>query len=661
MPSYTPYVAHTRRVTARLRARMHNQSFTSTILASTEANKTDLSRVADARLRELLALRADHQRTFDPIFKQRALSLLQTLPLKAVADDPKLSFTMGALRVCGYFSATQSPATFNLLNHATRHSFLLDALSVSQLFFALEDMHHPQTAEVVSIVLPRVTELATEFTVREARLVLDVCFKHGLLTMELNKKLADIITDAVNDLRGNELASAVSAVLRMCTDEVARRFLEAATPRLCRALRETTEQMHLYKVTYLYPAGGGDAEASSSRSMLAGGPDGEPPTNPAMETPTERTLRHRKEEEWRQFLISQVYEGVTLYRELQRGITWLCWAPLPLLNEVVRCALLWSEPLLDGSPEHSLDSLQAEDADVRTSSCATPANVELTPAMEDRERYARDLPQVRRRSLCHCLKMLHLASYRHLPALRLLSARIAASKDDIGTSSSTAVTPELAQAVEAIAFFYATNCAPAVTAIVDEVLEQVEPLMNAPGLVNSARALSAEDLKLAERVVLRVLFSCARLLSTLVEKAGKSALETSPAQEEAIRSILAQATAIAVSPMSQAYLALGLRPNQKGKGGIDALRAQKLITTMHMFYAITVLLALHPETGAAPAASDGAASDVLRANLGRLVPWAQALATTETGGLPEEAAVEMAKALTVLKKRPEIMSTLPRG
>ncbi|KAG5495638.1 hypothetical protein GH5_03303 [Leishmania sp. Ghana 2012 LV757] len=660
MPSYTPYVAHAKKVTARLRSRMHNQSFTSAVRASTEVNQNELSRVADARLRELMALRADHQRTFDPLFKQQALKLLQTLPLKAVADDPHLSYTMSALRVCGYFSATQSPATFNLLNHTTRHTFLLDAFSVSQLLFALDDMRHPQTAEILSIVLPRVTELATEFTQREARLVLGACFKHNLLTMELNEKLADVITGSVNDLRGNDLAGAVSAVLNMCTAKVARRFLETATPRLCRALRETAEQVHLYKTTYLQPVGGGAAASDAARSMLTGGSDDERPPNPAMETPTERTLRHRKEEEWRRFLITQIYEGVTLHRELQRGIAWLCWAPRPLLNEVVRCTLLWSEPTLVSSPGHSLAALKAEEAGENASSGATPADGELALAMEDREMYARDLPQVRRRSLCYCLKMLHLTSYRHLPALRLLSARIAVSKDVMGIVSPTEVARELSQAVEAIAFFYATDCAPAVTAIVDDIVEHVEPLMNAPALQSRARLLSAEELKLAERVVVRVLLSCARLLSTLMEeKGGKSALETAPVQEEAMRAILAQATALAASPMSQAYLALGLRLIPGGTMERAPLRAQHLISTMHLFYAITVILTLSAQTGAAPAASDGVAHDVLRANLRQLVPWAQAMATMQAGGLPEEATVEMAKALTLLKKSPEIMGTPP--
>ncbi|XQJ29857.1 mitochondrial RNA binding protein, putative [Leishmania guyanensis] len=663
MPSYTPYVAHTKRVTARLRARMHNQSFGNALLASAAVERSDLSKVADMRLGELVALRADHQRTFDPLFKQKALNLLQTLPLKAAAEDPHFSYTMGALRVCGYFSAAQSPATFNLLNHATRHTFLLDAFSIYQLFLSLEDMRHPQTAEILSIVLPRVTEVATDCTEGEARLILDIYFKHKLLTVELSERLVGVIIGSVNDLRGRDLISAVAVVPSMGTEKVARRFLEAATPRLCRTLRETTEHAQLYRVTYLQPADGGDASSAAARLMLRQDTDDELPPNPDRETPTEKTLRRRKEESWRAFLITQIYDGLNLHRELQKSIAWLCWAPRPLLNELVRCALLWSEPVLGGSPGQSLVVLKGESTDVTASSCAVAADGELATGAEEREKYARDLPQLRRRSLCHCLKMLHFTSYRHLPALRLLSARIAATKDVMGIASPLVLARELSQAVEAIAFFYATDCAPAVTAIIDDILEHIESSMNAPALLNRFRALSIEEVKLAERVVLRVLLSCARLLSTYIaEKAEKSTLEAAPAQEEAMRAILTQATTLAMSPITRAYLAMGLRlihVREVQREG-DTIQVQNFVGTMHVFYATTVILTVAAQAGAAPAALDMAAHDILRANLRQLLPWAQTMSSMRVGEMPEEAAVEMAKALVLLKKYPEIMDT-PTG
>ncbi|CAJ1991873.1 mitochondrial RNA binding protein / MRB8620 / RESC3 [Leishmania donovani] len=663
MPSYTPYVAHTKRVTARMRARMHKQSFTNAILASTQAERTDLSRVADARLRELTALRADHQRTFDPIFKQKALNLLQTLPLKAAADDPHFTYTLGALRVCGYFSATQSPATFNLLNHATRHTFLLDAFSFYQLFLALEEMRHPQTAEILSIVLPRVMEVATDFTEGEARLLLDLYFKHNLLTKELSERLAGVITGSVNDLSGKDLISAVSAVPNMAFEQISRRFLEAATPRLCRTLREATEQVQLYKATYLEHAGRGAAASDAARPMLRRDADGQPPQNPDMETPTERTLRRRKEEEWRQLLIDQIYEGLSLHRELQKSITWLCWAPRPLLNELVRCALIFSEPLLADAAEQLPAALKDKATGASASSVAISANGELAAIVAERENYARDLPQVRRRSLCHCLKMLHFTSYRHLPALRLLSARIAATKDVLGIVSPLVLARELSQAVEAIAFFCATDCAPAVTAIIDDILEHIEPVTNSPALLNRFHAFSTEELKLVERVVLRVLLSCTRFLSTRSsEKAEKNALQRAPAQEEAIRAILAQATALAISPITRAYLALGLRlmHSSKAHGERGAKQVQCFIGTMHLLYVTTVILAVSSQAGAAPTAPDPAAHEVLRAILRQLVPWAQTMATMQAGEMPEEAAAEMAKALALLKEHPEIMDT-PAG
>ncbi|CBZ29718.1 conserved hypothetical protein [Leishmania mexicana MHOM/GT/2001/U1103] len=663
MPSYTPYVAHTKRVTARLRARMHKQSFTSALLASTQAERTDLSKVADARLRELTALRADHQRTFDPSFKQKALNLLQTLPLKAAADDPHFSYTLAALRVCGYFSAAQSPATFNLLNHATRHTFLLDAFNFYQLFLALEEMRHPQTAEILSIVLPRVMEVAADFTEGEARLLLDLYFKHNLLTKELSERLVGVITGSVNDLSGKDLISAVAAVPTMGSEQISRRFLEAATPRLCRALRETTEQVQLYKATYLAHPGRGGGASDAARPMPIRDADGQPPPNPGMETPTERTLRRRKEEEWRQFLANQIHEGISLHRELQKSVAWLCWAPRPLLNELVRCALIFSEPLLTDSAEQLPAALKGKATGASASSGAISEDGELMAIVAERENYARDLSQVRRRSLCHCLKMLHFTSYRHLPALRLLSARIAAAKDVLGIVSPLVLARELSQAVEAIAFFYATDCTPAVTAIIDDIVAHIEPVTNSPALLNDGHTLSVEEVRLMERVVLRLLLSCARFLSTRIsEKAEKNALQRAPAQEEAMRAILAQATAFAISPITRAYLALGLRLLHPGKvhRERDTKQVKCFMGTMHLLYVTTVILTASAQPGASPTALDSAALEVLRAILRQLVPWAQRMATMQAGEMPEEAAVEMAKALALLKKHPEIMDT-PAG
>ncbi|GET91662.1 hypothetical protein, conserved [Leishmania tarentolae] len=658
MPSYTPYVAHTKRVTARLRARMHKQSFGNTVLASAQAERTDVSRVADARLRELMALRADHQRTFDPIFKQKALNLLQTLPLKAAAEDPHFSYTLGALRVCGYFSATQSPATFNLLNHATRHSFLLDAFNCYQLFLALKEMRHPQTAEILSLVLPRVVEVATDFTEGEARLVLDVYCKHNLLTMELSQRLAGVIIGSVNDLNGKDLTSAVSAVPNMGTENISRRFLEAATPRLCRALRETTEQIQLYKATYLQPAGRSATASDAAQPSLIGDTDGEKPPIPDKETPTERTLRRRKEEEWRRFLINQIYEGVSLHCALQQSIEWLCWAPRSLLNELVRFALLSSEPLLPNSAEQLSPVLTGKVAGGGASSGTLSADGKVLAAVvAEHENYVLDLPQVRRRSLCHCLKMLQFTSYRHLPALRLLSARIAAMKDATGSVSPLVLARELSQAVEAVAFFHATECAPAVTAIIDEILEHIEPVTGSPALLNDFHALSIEEVKLVEGVVLRVLLSCARLLSShILERAERSELGTVPAQE-AMHTILAQSTALATSPIAQSYVKFGLRLMHPSKmqQETDTIHARGFISTIHLLYATTVILTVSAQASAVPAAHD-----VLRTILRQLVPWAQRMATVQASEMPEEAAVWMAKALALLKKHPEIMDT-PAG
>ncbi|KAG5496386.1 hypothetical protein JKF63_02688 [Porcisia hertigi] len=664
MSSYTPYVAHVRKVTARLRARMHHQSFTDTIRASAEANRLDLSRVADAHLRELATLRENHRRTFDPLFKQKALNLLQTLPLKPVADDPHLSYTMRALRVCGYFGATQSPATFNLLNHATRHTFLLDAFNVHQLLSALEEMRHPQMAEILSIVLPRVMEVATDCTEGEARLLLHAYFKHHLLTMELSEKLVGVISGSVNDVSLKDLVSVVSAIRDMGSEQIARRFVEAATPRLCRALHETTEQVYLYKTTYLQPAGGGNAASATARSTLIGDTEGEQPPNPAMETPTERTLRRRKEGEWRRFLVTQIDDGLSLLRALQKSIAWLCWAPRPLLNEVVRCSLLWSEPLLVCSLDEPLPAIKWEATDAAASFGRMSSNSESAAFMEEHEKYARELPRLRRRSLCYCMKMLHCTSYRHLPAIRLLSARIAATKDVVDNSVPPLVLArELSQAVEAIAFFYATDCAPAMTEIVNEILEYAKPLMNAPAQRGRFQALSAEEVRMAERVVLRVLLSCARVLSTHADtKAEKSAPTTAPVEEGAMRALLCQATTLAISPIIQAYMGVGLRLTNASRAQIveGANQVQNLVGTMHLAYATAVILAVSAQVGIAPAGSHAAGHDVLRANLRRLVPWAQAMATKLASELPGEAAVEMAKTLTILKKHSEILDA-PEG
>lgn len=626
--SLTPYAKYTRQMTSRMRARMHSQNYNTTVQKAVEARPLDSSIVAEEQLSRLAALRSEHMSSLDASLRLRALNIIQTLPLKALKDDAHMAYTLSALRTCAYFNATSSMTVFNLLNHITRNSFALDACNMYQVCTALAEMQHSQTAEVLELLRPRLLEVADDLTEVEARTVLTSYADHGLVTPELSEKLTQIMIGALREMPLRNLMNYVACVSRVGTRKIAREFIEAATPRLCEVLREATEQHHFYKVTYL--------QAPTNASCTSSGTPGA--AAESGETPTERVQARLRAEEVRQQLVSELYFTLSLQRELHKRLAWLCWAPRRLLNEVVRCALIWSEPVrLEGG-----GGGDAVDSD--PSSSAQQARAE-------QDQLLGDLSQMRRRSLCHCLKMMHYTSYRNLPALRLLTARVAVLKDVMGTTSKTRLAAELAEAVEAVAYFRAMDCAPAVVSIIDDIWQHI----STTSAIAARSYVKVEDMRLVEQVMLRVLLSSTRLLVTDMRESSPDKPKDA-AQGAAMRALLVHTVTIMTCPLLQSYMHMAVRKStgNRTRQLPKAVCMVNIAAAAHFFYIAAVAdEAVRRQEVALPTETTTAMSE-LRRQLKVFPKWSAGVLETKPDSLVEETAVEIAETVAMLKKRPAV-------
>ncbi|KPI84665.1 hypothetical protein ABL78_6281 [Leptomonas seymouri] len=654
----TPYAAYMRQVTARLQARMHSQSYASMVQRMERCKATPMGCIADARMSELKDLVDQHRRTFDPTFKEKALGILQTLPLKSTDEDPRFKHTFAGLQVCAYFGAVNAPATFNLINHVTRHTFLLDAYSIFKFYLALVKLHHPQTAEIVQILLPRIREVVGGFSISEARLIMEFLAMQKVLDVELARDLVAVMQGGLQDVSIWELARCMASVQLMGSTEVAREFLTAAAPRICRVLQESVAQRHYYKSLYF-----SEAKDIWLPSSSAAQGDCDSSAN------AKGTATRASKAQLQAFLLEEQRAAAQLLMALSRTVSYLSWGPRRMLNEMVRTTIAWSEPntLSPSSP----NSLSDEGA-AGTGSSSSHVNGVITEAeRQKREDYLQALPQLRRHHLGLMLKALHFASHRHLAGLRLLSARIASIEPEVTNAASTLVSDDLPLAIEAVAYFYATDCIPAVISMVDEVLtSQLAPINariteRASSAPSTARLLSREESRTAEVIGLRTLQSCTRLLSACDAVASASDKRcslpsTRPVDPEMRRELCRQIVSLVLSPLLQLYLEHAQGLGRQGAPLTGNFTRRCLAGAAHVLRSITLLFQFAVEEGEAgdfaarvSAVIDTASLERLRANVWSLTQLVQLVAERHSESLTRGVAAEMRAALEMVQGHPE--------
>ncbi|PWV10546.1 putative mitochondrial RNA binding protein [Trypanosoma cruzi] len=194
-----PFEKMARDVAVRMRSKVHKQSFSNAVMRAQERKLTPAGRLAVERVAELVALQQRHQQTFDPALRTEAMQILRTLPLLSTDEDPLFVQTQRALRVAAYFDAASLPATYALINQHTKNAFLLDAVAMSSFFFTLSSLRHPQTADIIAILLPRLKEVAPEIIPREASYILRVMHRAGVGDEKLTRILTDTVVKTVAD------------------------------------------------------------------------------------------------------------------------------------------------------------------------------------------------------------------------------------------------------------------------------------------------------------------------------------------------------------------------------------------------------------------------------------------------------------------------------
>lgn len=161
--------------TGRLRSQAHSQSFAHSVHERKRRALTPSTKLVWQKLEDLQALTRLHQRTYDPALKRKGLQMFQGLSLPVSTDeDPHFILTTRALRLASYVDAVKEPLTFSLLNHCTRHSFLLDGYSLMKLAQALRALQHPNTVDALRILLPRFELVSEELTPIEAAKILEI-------------------------------------------------------------------------------------------------------------------------------------------------------------------------------------------------------------------------------------------------------------------------------------------------------------------------------------------------------------------------------------------------------------------------------------------------------------------------------------------------------
>ncbi|KAH9578946.1 hypothetical protein LSM04_008183 [Trypanosoma melophagium] len=227
-----PFNKVAREFAVKMRSKVHKQSYSNSVMERKARQLSPTGRLAVERITELVALQQRHQRTFDPALRKEATQILRTLPLLSTDEDPLFVQTQRALRAAAYFDAVELPTTYALINQYTKNAFLLDAISMSSFFFTLAKMKHPQTAEIIAILLPRLRELASDLIPHEAVHILRVLHRSGIEDAKLVKTLTETVVNTVQDTPLLDVRQC-AIILADTYPEEAKRILIAAEKRLC--------------------------------------------------------------------------------------------------------------------------------------------------------------------------------------------------------------------------------------------------------------------------------------------------------------------------------------------------------------------------------------------------------------------------------------------
>lgn len=174
-----PFKQYAQHATQKLKLQTHRQSFANTMRERHIRALSPTARAAFARTGELAELCRQHRATFDPSYREKGLQLLRTLPIPSTDEDPHFVVALRALRAAAYLSPCDDSAsgegnsnrTFALLNHLTKHTYLMDGNNMYLLCRALWGLRHPQSEEVLGIVLPRLLTTVKEGDVTAAEAV----------------------------------------------------------------------------------------------------------------------------------------------------------------------------------------------------------------------------------------------------------------------------------------------------------------------------------------------------------------------------------------------------------------------------------------------------------------------------------------------------------
>ncbi|CCW60326.1 unnamed protein product [Phytomonas sp. EM1] len=505
MSSSLSFRAYSKLFTTKLRARMHNQSFTSTVMERERIRITTGGRIALQRVDELVKLKVEHQSSFDPTLRVRALQSLQTLPLLSADEDPHFVQSLRALRVAAYFRAVQSPSTFALLNHITKHTYMLDGFNLYHLSATLLELQHPQTAEVLNIIRPRIYQVVLNYDVTavEAVLFLHVLYKFHLDDSVLIQKLADIIQHTISDLPLVDVTRCISALPFTRSKVITQRILSTAEGKLCELLEEAVTNYRVYC--------GGFHDGFESLSTL-------------LSTEDKLNGMTSRRKEVQEMLLNNAKRSRTLIRELSRTVMWAHQAPRRLMNGLICAALVYSERNVS---QEVLKSVIVKDETHRacaevTEACGPSSTTPLVQSVEKVEDIqdlcSKTLPFLSRHDICLLMKALCEVHYRHERALLILASRaaIASSSRKWNTTDQDRQSPsgsllhgvspsappletlqDLSLAVECLAYFYLLHARCTVAALLQEVDTLVRDAVNPLLLTPAVEALSRLMVSLA--------------------------------------------------------------------------------------------------------------------------------------------------------------------
>ncbi|CCW68405.1 unnamed protein product [Phytomonas sp. Hart1] len=461
---------------------------------------TPEGRIARQCVDELVQLKLDHQSTFDSALRVRALQSLRTLPILSTDEDPHFIVSMRALRVAAYFGDVQSPSTFALLNHITKHTYMLDGFNLYQLMVTLSDLQHPQTVELLNILRPRIHQVVLNYDITAAEVVLflRVLHKYHIDDSELIQKLANIIQYTISDLSLVDVTRCISALPFTRSVEITQRILTTAEEKLCELLDEAVTN---YKV---YCGGLHDGFESLSTSFY---------------TDDGANGRASKRNEVQTMLLINAKRSRTLIQELSNTLIWARQAPRRLINGLLSTALVYSESInsqeiLKGLIEKGeIQTTSAETTEMSGSSSVVPP-VPFEPKPKGIQAPHQTVPSFSRHDICLLMKALCEVHYRHERAFLILASRAVTARsypqgnnttqEELLSSDSpplNALPPttllriiqDLSLVVECLAYFYLVHARCTVAALLQEVnsvlCNAINPLLTTQAVEALSRLL----------------------------------------------------------------------------------------------------------------------------------------------------------------------------